>query len=315
MKENKTKRYNKLIWCELYRPQTVEDILMPKDLKKQFLKMVKQQSIPNLLLYSSGPGVGKTTLAKALCRDLSADYKYINVSSESGIDTLRSKIQKFASTKSFSGGQKVVIMDEFDGASKNLQQGLRAAIEEFHKVCRFIFTCNYITQIIGPLKSRCQEFDMNYMDTTSIKELKPEIEDRITKILKHKGIDYDIKTVKKLIDTKYPDIRKTIQLCQQYSNINGSIDKDILTFEKVDEEFYDLLLRKKFNPARRYVIEKNYDYTEMYTNLYKEFVPKLDKPMQPQVILVLAQYQHWHASVADPEINFAACLVELLQSF
>ena len=315
MQENKVKKYNKFLWVETFRPQTVKDILMPNNIKKQFIKMVKQKSIPNLLLYSSGPGVGKTTLAKALCKDLNADYKYINVSKDSGIDTLRVNIQKFASTKSFSGGQKIVIMDEFDGASKNLQQALRAAIEEFHKVCRFIFTCNYITQIIEPLKSRCQEFDMNYTDSNSLKELKPEIEKRITDILNFKKIEYDVDVIKKLIDVKYPDIRKTIQLCQQYSNTNGIIDNNIFNFEKLDEEFYDYLLKKQFNKARKYVIEKNYDYTEMYSNLYKEFIPKLEKSIQPQAILVIAQYQYWHTNVVDPEINFAACLIELMQTF
>jgi len=302
------------LWVESYRPKTVKDMVLPNVYKKTFANMVKEKKIPNLLLYSSSPGVGKTTLAKALCNELDADYKYINVSSQSGIDTLRSTITKFASTKSFSGGQKVVIMDEFDGASKQLQQGLRAAIEEFHKVCRFIFTCNFITQIINPLRSRCQEYDMNFTDKSIVSEMQPMIKNRIDGILKHKKIEADDEAVNKLITTRYPDIRKVIQLCQQYSEMNGNIDMDILNFEKVDEEFYEFVMSKKFNKARRYLIERNYDYTEMFTNLYKEFVPRLEGHLQPQIIIILAEYQYKHSFAVDPELNFAACMLEIMNT-
>ena len=314
MKQNNSKKFNDYVWIELYRPQTVSDIILPALYKKVFLKMVKERKIPNLLLYSSSPGVGKTTLAKALCKDIQADYKYINVSSESGIDTLRSTISKFASTKSFTGCQKVVILDEFDGASKNLQQGLRAAIEEFHKVCRFIFTCNYITQIIQPLRSRLQEYDMNYTDKKTVQELQPKVLKRVINILKHKEIEYSEETIVKLIKLKWPDIRSVIQNCHKYSDINGNIDNDILSFEKVDDEFYDYVLNKKFNKARRYLIERNYDYSEMFSNLYKEFIPRLQGHLQPQCIIILAEYQYKHSFSVDPELNFSACMLEIMNT-
>jgi DNA polymerase III delta prime subunit len=312
MKQNKSKKYNDWVWVEAYRPSTISEMVLPTQYKRTFNKMIKDKRIPALLLYSNSPGVGKTTLAKAICNELDADFRYINVSSESGIDTLRSKIQAFASTKSVFGGQKIVIMDEFDGASRQLQDGLRAAIEEFHKVCSFIFTCNYISRIIEPLRSRCQEYDMNFSDKKTITELKPKIYKRIIDILKHKKIVYDEETVHKLIDTRYPDIRKVIQLCQQYSNINGNIDNNLLNFEMVNEEFYNYILSKKFNKARKYVIEKNYNYSEMFSNLYKEFVPLLDGKLQPEVIITLAEWQHKHAFAIDPELNFAACLLEIM---
>jgi DNA polymerase III delta prime subunit len=313
MEPNTNKKYNEWLWVEYFRPQTVKDIVMPKIYKDSFLKMVKEKKIPNLLLHSSSPGVGKTTLAKALCKEIGADYKYINVSSESGIDTLRSSISKFASTRSFSGAPKVVILDEFDGASKQLQQGLRAAIEEFHKVCRFIFTCNFVTQIIEPLKSRLQDYDMNYTDKKMIQEMQPMVFKRITTILAHKKIEYTDEVIEKLINSHWPDIRKIVNSCDKYSQLNGTIDINILSFEKIDEEFYTFILQKKFQKAREYLIERNYNYSELYSNLYREFVPKLEPHKQPQAILDIAEYQHMHAFACDPEITAAACLLSLMQ--
>lgn len=241
MKTNKRKKYNKFLWVEAFRPEHVKDMLLPDKLKKNFLKLIDEKNIPNLLLYSSSPGVGKTTLAKALCNDIGADYLYINTSSESGIETLRATVKKFASTKSFNGAPKVVIMDEFDGASKNLQQGLRAAIEEFHNVCRFIFMANYISQIIEPLKSRCQVFDMNMTETSTCDEMKPKIKSYLKRLLDFKQISYQDETAEKMVDQYFPDIRNMIQTCQQYSSLNGSIDDNIFSYQKIDEDFYDFI--------------------------------------------------------------------------
>jgi len=312
VKPNTKRKKNKYIWIEFFRPMSVEDIILPKAYMKTFRKFVEEKEIPNLMLYSSSPGVGKTTLAKALCNDIGADYLYINVSSESGIDTLRTSISRFASTKSFNGKPKIVIMDEFDGASNNLQMGLRAAIEEFHKVCRFIFTCNYITQIKDPVLSRCQVFDMNFTDKKIKDEMVPKVTNRVCKILDFKKVDYDNSVIVKLVEDHYPDIRKTIQICQQYSAVNGVIDSNIFNYEKVDEEFYTYLLNKDFRNARKYLIESNYNYEEMFTNLYHHFVPMLTKEVQPEAIITIAEYMYKNSHSIDKEINFAALMLELM---
>jgi DNA polymerase III delta prime subunit len=315
METNTKKKYNSFLWTEKFRPQKVKDIILPNSYKKTFSKYVEDKQIPNILLYSSTPGSGKTTTAKAICEDIGAQYIYINASSESGIDTLRDRITKFASTKSFDGSPKIVIMDEIDGAGKNLQQGLRGAMEEFHKVCRFIFTCNYVSQIIQPLRSRCQEFDMNMTDGKFVQEQKPKIINHIKKILAFEKIEAQESTIVKLVDVHYPDIRKIIQLSQQYSAINGCIDENIFNYEKIDNEFYQMILEKKVMKARKYLIEKSYNYDEMFTALFKEFVPMLPQQVQPPAIVLINDYQFKNSMVIDKEINFCALMIELMQIF
>lgn len=313
MEVNNKKKFNKYIWVEKFRPQKVVDTLLPKQYKRIFNKYVKEGEIPNLLFYSVSPGVGKTTLAKALSYDINADVKYINASSKRGIDTLRDEIAYFASTKSFSGKPKIVIMDEADGTSRQLQDGLRAFTEEFHKVCRFIFTCNYITKIIEPLRSRCQEYDMNFSDKKTKEDMIPKVQKRIKGILKFQKVEYQDDVVDKIINMYFPDIRKMIQLCQQYSAINGVIDNNIFDYEKIDTEFYDYILSKNFGAARKYIIDKNYNHDELFTKLYREYVPMLKGKEQAEAIILIAEYMYKNAFVIDKEINFAAMLIELMQ--
>jgi len=306
------KKFDSYLWTELYRPEKVSDIVLPTSYKRIFNKYVKEQQIPNLLLYSSSPGVGKTTLAKALCNDIGAYKLYINASSKSGIDTLRDTIAKFATSKAINGKHKVVIMDEADGTTPALQQGLRAFTEQYHKVCRFIFTCNYKTKIILPLQDRCQMYDMNFADDAMKKEMIPKIKTRIIGMLKHQKVEFDEDIVLKLIETHYPSIRRVVQLCQQYSAINGNIDANIFNYEKVDAEFYDFILSKQFNKARKYMLDKSYNYDEMYTNLYREYVPLLPAREQPHTIITIAEYMYRNAFAIDKEINFSALLLELM---
>jgi len=313
MELNTKKKKTSYLWTELFRPQKVADIVMPAQYKKAFNKYIKEGQIPNLLLYSSKPGVGKTSLAKALVNELEADYLYINASKTSGIDLLRDRITKFASSKSFNGKPKVVIMDEADGTSPALQQGLRAFTEEFARVCRFIFTCNYVTKIIEPLKSRLHEYDMNYSTTKDKKEMMPKIKKRIIGILKLKKIEYKEDVIEKLIVTSYPDIRKVIQLCHKYSDLYGVIDNDIFGYETVDKEFYEHVIQKNFGKARKYVLDKAYDYDELYSKMYREYVPLLDTIQQGQAILIIAEWAKSNAWMADKELNFAGMLIELMQ--
>jgi DNA polymerase III delta prime subunit len=207
-----------------------------------------------------------------------------------------------------------IVTHNCDGATLSLQQGLRSSIEQFHKVCRFIFTCNYVSKIIEPLRSRCQEFDMNFTDENTKSEMIPLIKKRMIGILKKKNIDFVEETIDNLVLKYYPDMRKMIQICQQYSNVNNFIDNNIFDFAKIDSELYKYILEKKFVKARTYIIQKNYNFSELYTDLYKNFVPRLPPQKQPNVIIVLADYQFKHSQVVDQEINFSACLLEIMSN-
>ena len=313
---SKKKRLSYTLWVEKYRPEKVSQILLPKNVKDFFLKLVEEKEIPNLLLYSSSPGVGKTTMAKALVNDIKSDYIYINMSLESGIDTLRSRISKFATSYSMfgenEGGKKICILDEFDGSTPALQAAMRGFMEEFQDSCRFILTCNYVTKIIDPLKSRCQQIDFNMMDLKSQEECKPMVVQRLTGILKNEKVECKPETVRKIVDTFYPDVRRMINLLQQYSKKNGIIDIGIFDVEKVDNEFYEMIMNKKLTDARKYVIERNYNFDEMYRNLFDNLVPLLAKPKQAQVILIIAEMMYKNSFVVDKEINFTACLIEIM---
>lgn len=301
------------LWVELFRPKKIADIILPTKYKRTFNRYVKNKEIPHLILYSSSPGVGKTTLAKALCAEMDADKLYINASKNGGIDTLRDTIARFASSRSIVKDRpKIVIMDEADGCSPSLQKGLRAFTEEFHMVCRFIFTANYITQIIEPLQDRCQVWDMNFLDKKTRTEMIPKIQKRVEGILKYQKVEFKKDVVTKLIENSYPSIRKVIKLCQQYSDINGNIDHDIFNYEKVDSDFYDHIVNKEFGKARKYALDKGYNYDEMFTNLYREYVPMLSPREQPQAILTIAKFAYKNAFMVDKEINFSALLLELM---
>jgi len=309
------KKLSYTLFTEKYRPDSVSGMLIPKSYKKFFQTLVEQKEIPNLLLYSSIPGSGKTSIAKALCNDLDADYLYINISSESGIDTLRTDIARFAAGKSISGKKKIVICDEFDGATLALQKGLRASIEEFHNHCRFILTCNYVNKIIPALRSRLQEFDFN-MNTKEIRsEMLPQVRNRLVGLLKTEGITYQDETIEKLVDCLYPDIRKMYGLVQQYSTMNGIIDSNIFNYESVDDQLYDFILNKKFTLARQFMIDSGYNYADMYADLYTNLVPKIsDKSKQGQIILIIADWQYKASFSSNPEIPFSAMLFEIMSN-
>lgn len=311
------------LFVEKYRPNSIDNVLLTKANKQFFRKMVEEKEVPNLLFMSSSPGTGKTTTAKALVHDIGSDYIYINTSSESGIDTLRGRIAKFATSYSLFGNdgelggdnrasKKICILDEFDGSTPALQAALRAFMEEFQDSCRFILTCNYATKIIEPLKSRCQIVDFNITDAKSQAELKPNIVKRLIGILKQESIEFKKETITKICDTFYPDIRKMVNILQQYSKKNGIIDSGIFDMEKVDAEFYDLILHRQLTKARKYVLDRNYNSDEMYRNLFDDFVPMLDKSIQPQAILVISEYMYRSAFSIDKEITLTACLIELM---
>lgn len=304
------------LWIEKYRPESITQVLLPSKLKETFLKFVEEKEIPNLLLYSSSPGTGKSTVAKALVSDIKSDSIYINISLERGIDTLRNRIAKFATSYSMfgenEGGKKICILDEFDYATPELQAAMRGFMEEFQDCCRFILTCNYYTKIIEPIKSRCQNIDFNIMNKELQDELKPLIIKRICGILKFEKVEFKPEVIKKLVETFYPDIRRMINILQHYSKSSGVINNDIFSVLKVDTEFYDMIINRKLTDARRYIIERNYNPDEMYRNLFDEFVPMVPKNKQAQIILIIAEMMYQSAFAIDKEITFTSCLLQIM---
>lgn len=306
-------RDNQFLWVERYRPRTLKDCILPADQKKIFEEMISKGQIQNMLLCGSA-GVGKTTVARALCEELETDYIVINGSEESGIDVLRTKIKQFASTVSFSGKTKVVILDEADYLNPNsTQPALRAFIEEFSSNCRFIFTCNFKNRIIPPLHSRCTVIEFKLP-----KEDKPKIAakffKRASEILLQEKIDTDPKVLAKLIEKYFPDYRRILNELQRYS-VSGKIDEGILaTVGEVNiQELTNALKEKDWKRMRSWVVN-NLD-NDPATILRKVYDSVTDHVVQvPQLILILADYQYKSAFCADQEINLVACLTEIMAS-
>ena len=298
------------VWVEYFRPKTIDDVILPKKDKTFFKKIVKSGELPNLLLVSNSPGTGKTSVARAICNEINADVLHINTS-KTGIDILRTDVEKFAHGMSLTGEQKVVILEEFDGASPQLQQALRADIEQYTST-RFIMTANFITKIIDQLRSRVQEVQFNFTDIKAKTEMVPKIVQRLENILKFKKVEYKTETIEKLVTAFYPDMRKMIQLLQQFSNTYGIINDDIFTYQEIDEEFYTFLLNAQLTKARKYLIDRNLNPEEVYRKLFDNFVPKLAKDKRAQAIISIAQYGYQNAFTVDKEINLTACLLELI---
>ena len=301
-----------LLWVEKYRPARIEDCILPDAIKETFQEFVKRKEIPNLLL-SGTAGVGKTTVAKALCNEVGCDYIIINGSDESGIDVLRNKIKNYASSVSLLGGRKVVIIDEADYLNPNsTQPALRGAIEEFASNCSFIFTCNFKNRIIDPIHSRCSVIDFK------INGYKPKMASqffkRVENILSQEGVQYDKEVVAAIITKHFPDNRRILNELQRYS-VSGSIDKGILS-SVADIQLADLLRAlkdKDFASARKWVTNNlDNDPARIFRKLYDSLYESLKPQSVPQLVLILAKYQYQAAFVADAEINLIACLTEIM---
>ena len=300
------------LWVERYRPKNIDECILPKSLKKTFKEFVKNNDIPNLLL-AGGSGVGKTTVARALCDELNTDHMIINGSEESGIDILRTKIKQFASTVSLSGGQKVVILDEADYLNpQSTQPALRGFIEEFHRNCRFIFTCNFKNRIIEPLHSRCSviEFKIN----GERKQLAGQLLDRCAVILKENNIDYDSKVIAELIIKHFPDNRRVLNELQRYG-ASGKIDSGILVnlTEVSMKELAVHLKEKEFTKVRKWVVDNiDNDPTKIFRKIYENLYDYLEPGTIPAAVILIGEYQYKSAFVADQEINLLACLTEMM---
>ena len=301
-----------LLWVEKYRPARIEDCILPDGIKETFQEFVKRKEIPNLLL-SGTAGVGKTTVAKALCNEVGCDYIIINGSDESGIDVLRNKIKNYASSVSLAGGRKVVIIDEADYLNPNsTQPALRGAIEEFASNCSFIFTCNFKNRIIDPIHSRCSVIDFKI--NGSKPKLASQLFKRVENILQQEKVEYDKEVVAAVITKHFPDNRRILNELQRYS-VGGIIDKGILASVS-DIQLADLLRAlkdKDFASARKWVTNNlDNDPARIFRKLYDSLYESLKPQSVPQLVLILAKYQYQAAFVADSEINLIACLTEIM---
>ena len=304
------------LWVEKYRPKSIEECVLPMSLKSTFSDMVSKGEPQNLLL-SGTAGVGKTTVAKALCNEMGCDWILVNCSEEGNIDTLRTKIRQFASTVSLSGDtRKVVILDEFDYSNANsIQPALRGAIEEFANNCRFILTCNYKSRIIEPIHSRCTCIDF-ILPPSEKPAIAAKMMERCSFILNQEGITYDKKILGQLIMKHFPDMRRILNELQRYG-VSGTIDVGILS-SVAESEIKSLMValrNKDFASVRRWAaVNAESSPQDIFRKIYDSLTESLENQSIPEAILILAESQYRSAFVADQEINLVACLVQIMMS-
>lgn len=304
---------NEVLWVEKYRPQTIDDTILPDKMKNTFRKFVNDDSVPNLLL-AGGPGVGKTTVAKAMLDEMGCDYIVKNGSLNVNIDTLRYDISTYASAVSLSGGRKYVIFDEADYLSAaNVQPALRNFIEEYSANCGFIFTCNFKNRIIAPLRSRLSEVDFT-IEQTERPALAMQFFKRVINILENENVNYDKTVVAKVIEKHFPDFRRVLTELQSYA-ASGKIDEGIfvnLKQESIDSLF-KFLKEKNFTEMRRWVANNSdQDMNEMFRRIYDASTEKVEFKTQPGFIVTLADYMYKSNFVADQEVNMVAFLTEVM---
>ena len=302
------------LWVEKYRPKSIDACVLPKNLKDTFSEFVKDKHIPNLIL-SGSSGVGKTTVAKAMLDEIGATSMMINGSEESGIDVLRTKIKNFASTVSLEGGRKYIILDEADYLNpQSTQPALRGFMEEFHKNCGFILTCNFKNRLIEPLHSRCSVIDFIIPNTEKPKLAKNFFKS-VSNILNQENVKFDERAVAELLNKHFPDWRRVLNELQRYS-VSGKIDAGILvnlSEEKVNE-LIQLFKEKELGKVRKWIVNNlDNDPVRIFRVLYDTLYDRIDSSTVPHLVLVLADYSYKSAFVADQEINLLACMIEIMQ--
>ena len=300
------------LWCEKYRPKTVEDTILDPKLKTTFQKIVDTGEIPNML-FTGTAGLGKTTVAKAICNELGLDFIVVNGSEEGNIDTLRGKIKQFASSVSLSGGYKVVILDEADYLNpQSTQPALRGFIEEFSTNCRFILTCNFKNRIIEPLHSRCGVYEFN-TSKKQMAELCYQFMHRLQNILETEKVEYNNDVLAGLIMKYAPDWRRILNEAQRGS-IGGTINSNVLVTDNSQySDLYKHVKEKDFKKMRQWVVNNmDVEPASVFRGIYDSMEEYVDPASIPQLVLILADYQHKNAFVADHELNLVACLTECM---
>jgi len=300
------------LWCEKYRPKTVEDTILDPKLKTTFQKIVDTGEIPNML-FTGTAGLGKTTVAKAICNELGLDFIVVNGSEEGNIDTLRGKIKQFASSVSLSGGYKVVILDEADYLNpQSTQPALRGFIEEFSTNCRFILTCNFKNRIIEPLHSRCGVYEFN-TSKKQMAELCYQFMHRLQNILETEKVEYNNDVLAGLIMKYAPDWRRILNEAQRGS-IGGTINSSVLITDNSQyPDLYKHVKEKDFKKMRQWVVNNmDVEPASVFRGIYDSMEEYVDPASIPQLVLILADYQHKNAFVADHELNLVACLTECM---
>ena len=302
---------SEFLWVEKYRPRTIAETILPDGLKQTFQRLVDAGELPNML-FTGTAGLGKTTVAKALCNELNLDYILINGSEEGNIDTLRGKIKQFASSISLQGGYKVIILDEADYLNpQSTQPALRGFIEEFSNNCRFILTCNFKNRIIEPLHSRCgvYEFNTSKKDMVSLAE---QFFERAKYILNNEGVKYDEKTIPPIIIKHAPDWRRIINELQRHS-VLGFVAGSTTDTGGSFESLFKYLKEKDFKNMRGWVVNNiDTDASAIFRGIYDRMYDKLNPQSIPQLVLILADYQYKNAFVADHELNVVACMTEIM---
>ena len=307
-------RDDQYLWVEKYRPQKIDDCILPESMKNTFKQYLQTGELPTFL-FSGTAGVGKTTVAKALCEEVGADWIMINGSDEGRqIDVLRNKIKNFASTVSLTDAKKVVIIDEADYMNADsVQPALRSFIEEFSNNCRFIFTCNFKHRIIEPLRSRCANIEFK-VDNKEKQVIAAQFFKRVTQILKNENVEFDPKVVAELITQHFPDYRRMLNELQRYS-VSGKIDSGLLV-NLTAESYKDLvkvLKERNFTEVRKWVAKNSdADTPVLFRELYDNASEYMDQSTIPNLILILAEYQYKAAFVADQELNIMAAMTEIM---
>ena len=304
---------NDFLWVERYRPRKIDDCILPQSIKNTFKDIVKSGELPNMM-FSGTAGVGKTTVARALCNELDLDHIVINGSEEGNIDTLRGKIKQFASTVSLHGGVKVVILDEADYLNpQSTQPALRGFIEEFSRNCRFILTCNFKNRIIEPLHSRCSVYEFAIPNSEKPK-VAAQFFKRLVDILSIEKVENDPKVVATLVEKHFPDWRRVINECQRYS-VSGKIDAGALV--NISEDNIKVLMQslkdREFKAMRKWVVDNiDTEPQAIFRKIYDSMYDYMKPGCIPNVVVTLADYQYKNAFVADHELNVVACMTELM---